>query len=222
MAFTTITTNPGTGGATLGAETAGGMQHPTSCVVFGPTGSCSNLVGVNQPFPVSLGDGQKATYSSGIVGLVPASSATDVFELNNSAGSKTLKVVKLTISGMAGTAITVPVSLVKRTTVNSGGTSSTPDVEKHETSDSAGTGIVKAYTANPTLGTGTTNVVKAFYLHLPLTTTAAAPITQIYFGDGASEKGMTLAANESLCVYLNATTVSSGLLAIDVCWTEQS
>lgn len=218
MSYTALATNSASGGVNLASEVASGLNFPVGNVAFGPDGGPFLLVGVNQPMPVSLGDGQKKTFSSSTTGLVTASSATDIFELNNSAGTKTLKLVKIELTGYAGTAVTIPVNLIKRTTLNSAGTASTVTVVPHVTGDTA-TGVAKSYTANPTTGTSAGNVVSS-YVTLPLTATAL-PYLKWEFGTKASEKSVTLAANESLVLNIGGTTVSSSIIGISSCWTEE-
>lgn len=221
MAFTSITTNPGTGGVTLASQTYSGLVYPASTLVYGPDGGAFNLVGVNQPLPVSVGDGQKATYSASITGLVPLTGgATDLFELNNSAGTKILKVTRVSLVGTAGTAVDVPVSLVKRSTLNSAGTSSTPTVVPHDSSDSAGTGVVKAYTANPTTGS-LVGAVRNTVINLPTSGTATGIVWNFGGSNDPNTRAITLRANQSLCINFNTTAITSGLVYIEITWTEE-
>src|SRR5258705_5485634 len=63
----------------------------------------------------------RQTYSAGFFGLVPAASATDVICLAGSA-TKTVRLQNIRLSGTAGTLVTTPVQLVRRVTVDPGGT----------------------------------------------------------------------------------------------------
>src|SRR5258705_3594725 len=65
----------------------------------------------------------RQTYSAGFIGLVPAASATDVICLAGSA-TKTVKLQNIRLSGTASTLVTLPVTLVRRVTVATGGTAS--------------------------------------------------------------------------------------------------
>ena len=69
-------------------------------------------------------DGGKATCSAAKIGLVPASSATDVFTITGSA-TKTVRVtrIEITATTTAATPAALDVLLLKRSTANSGGTS---------------------------------------------------------------------------------------------------
>lgn len=93
-----------------------------------------------------------ATYSATAVGLVPAASATDFFTITGSA-TKTIEVTSIGCSGVSTAAATGNIVLVKRSTANSAGTSTTKTGVPHDSSLSAATATVRAYTANPTTGT---------------------------------------------------------------------
>src|SRR5450631_3313744 len=60
------------------------------------------------------------TYSAGFIGLVPAAATTDLLCIAGSA-TKTVQVQIIKIGG-SGTAISVPVTLVKRVSADTGGT----------------------------------------------------------------------------------------------------
>src|SRR6266851_10092350 len=95
----------------------------------------------------------KGTCSIGVAGFTPAATATDFAVLVGSA-TKTIRLLRVQISGIASAAATVEISLVKRTTADSGGTiSATPTIGLHDSNDSAITGVLNVYSANPTLGT---------------------------------------------------------------------
>lgn len=219
MAFTGITTNTGTGGPVVATQTYSSKHYPANVLTYGPDAGPFAIVDVPTPLPVSLGDGQKLTYSCSGVGFVPVSGATDVFEINNSAGTKTIKVTRIEFSASAGTAVLLPVTLIKRSTLNSSGTSTTPTITPHSSGDAAATGVVKVYTANPTVGSTAGNVRTAVY-NAPISGNLASPLVW-EFGTRASTKAITLAANQSLCVSLGATAISSGLAYISVEFTEE-
>jgi len=95
---------------------------------------------------------RRATYSASITGLTPAASATDFFSLTGSA-SVTVRVNRVTCSGISTAAATKSIEAVKRTTANTGGTSSAPTSAKHDVNDPTASATILAYTANPTTGT---------------------------------------------------------------------
>jgi len=95
----------------------------------------------------------KATYSISVAGFTPAATATDFAVLVGSA-TKTVRLSRIQISGIASAAATVEISLFKRTVADSGGTiSATPTIGQHDSNDAAPTAVLNVYSANPTLGT---------------------------------------------------------------------
>lgn len=95
---------------------------------------------------------KKATYSATALALVPAASATDILTIKGSA-TKTVYVTNLSCSGTSTAAGTLPVSVIKRSTANSAGTSTAPAAIALDSTNAAATAVVAAYTANPTVGT---------------------------------------------------------------------
>src|SRR5207245_3298811 len=92
------------------------------------------------------------TFRAGIIGLVPASSATDIFTIIGSSTRKIL-IIKVYVGCTQTTAGAIDVQFVKRSTADTAGTSTTPTMWAHDSGDPAATTTVRAYTANPTLGT---------------------------------------------------------------------
>lgn len=101
-------------------------------------------------------EGTKATYSAAGL-LTPAATASDVAILNGS-GSKTVRVTRVEVSIAATAAGIVDALLIKRSTANTGGTSSAPTVVPNDANDAAGTATVLQYSANPTVGSIVGNV----------------------------------------------------------------
>lgn len=108
---------------------------------------------------------RKASYSSTST-FVIAATATDIFTLTGSA-SKTVLLKSISISGINTNNSNVSVVLLKRSTANSGGTSTTPTVVPHDSNNPAGTAVIRSYTANPTTGTLVGNIA-AVYIFFPL------------------------------------------------------
>jgi len=99
-------------------------------------------------------EGTAATYGISAVAVTPAATPTDVVTIYGSA-TKTVRVKNVTVSGLATTAGSMDVSLVKRTEVNTEGTSSAPTAAKFDSADGSATATVAQYSANPTaLGAG--------------------------------------------------------------------
>lgn len=102
-----------------------------------------------------------STYGAAIIGLVPAAATTDFFTITGSA-TKTIVVTKIRIGATTTLGSAKDILLVKRSTANSAGTSTTPTVVPYDSVNVAGTATIRAYTANPTLGTliGTIQAMK--------------------------------------------------------------
>lgn len=99
-------------------------------------------------------EGWRATYGAGGVDITPASTPTDVATIYGSA-TKTIRVKSVTVCGSGSDNATMNVSLVKRTAVNTAGTSATASNAKFDSLDGNATATVKQYTANPSaLGAG--------------------------------------------------------------------
>lgn len=185
--------------------------------------------GTNSPFGTQWSiplDSIKRTYALSYVGLVPASAATDIWAICGSA-SATVRVTRITVNGSAGTAVAVPVSLIKRSTANTGGTieagapfSGAAIVGyPYSSGFSAGTAKVTAWTANPTTGTavGTISTQEPFLA----ATTALGSGAEFNFGNRPGSAVVLNGTAQCLAVNLNATTISSGSLNITTEWTEE-
>lgn len=166
------------------------------------------------------------TYGAISVGLVPASSATDIACLDGAA-SKTVTLRRLVISGTAGTAITTPVVVLRRATLDTGGTPATglalPVAGKFNSTEPASVATLTAYTANPTVNDSSPTYLMAPAVSFAVTTGAVSP-TVLNFGSSvdAYDMGLDLkSATQQICLNLNAATVATGVLAISMEWVEQ-
>lgn len=168
------------------------------------------------------------TYSATAVGLVPAASATDIFCI--SAGtSRSISIKQIKIAGTAGTAITTPFLIYRRSALGTSGTPATnlalPVAAPLNPSDPASSATLISYTANPTVASSPI-LLDAAVVDLPVTTAAGGAITEkLNYGESISwfahnvviPKGTT----QQVCVNLNGVSVSSGVLSISMTWTER-
>lgn len=168
-------------------------------------------------------DGAKKTYSAAISGLVSAASATDIFAITGSA-SKTIRILSVGVGGTtsAGSGITVNMTLVKRSSADTAGTSTTLTNVPYDSANGAATAVVKAYTANPTLG-ATVGSVLADRLSLP---TAGAGgqggNAAVYnFGNRPGQSVVLRGAAEQLCINLGGATITGPSLTAFIEWTEE-
>lgn len=171
------------------------------------------------PWLVEMRPSTIQSYAASIVGLVPlAAGATDLFTISGSA-TKLVKILSLHISGNATTAITVPLSIIKRSAANTGGTSTAPVVVPHDSNNGAGTAVVLAYTANPTVLGTTVGMLDAFKLDLPASATATNVNLDEDFNDG--QPYVLRGTAQILAINLNSSAIAGGNLAVAIHWTEE-
>lgn len=191
-----------------------------------PPGSTGNTVALKGSFStttdaanntsaaaaVSPEDGSKPTYSVSIIGLVPAASPTDVFTITGSA-SEVVRITRVEVTGVATTAGTVDLVLLKRSTANTLGTSTNPTKVAHDSADSASTATVNAYTVNPTTGTLVGNF-RAGKLFLALATALSDKFVQEW-GIRPSKAIVLRGIAEVFAINLNGVTAPAGT-ALDI------
>lgn len=176
--------------------------------------------GVNCNLP-STYPAQVRTYSVGLNGLVPTGAATDIYGICGSA-SRLVQVTKMGLSGRATAAANADLRIAKRSTANSGGTSSTPTIPPLDSNNNAATAVVRAYTDNPSsLGTLVGYIAAVQVALGNLTTTLGSPV-QLNFGSWSPAQSITLRGT-SQCVYMNlsAGTFSGNTFDAFIEWTEQ-
>lgn len=170
----------------------------------------------------------RVTYSAGFIGLVPAAATTDLVCLAGSA-TKTVKIHRIKLSG-SGTAISVPVTVVRRISVDTGGTAASTtanpanNISKRDTTSPTATAVPIAYTANPTITDSAPTYIDSQNMGVVATTVGAvnAP-TDFDFGEGVSNlrQPPTLRGTaEQICVNLNGTSPTA-LLSGTITWTEE-
>lgn len=179
---------------------------------------------------VTSGYVPKATYSAGFVGLVPAASATDTVCIKGSA-TKTVKVQKILLNGTAGTLVTVPVSLVKKATADTGGTAASTTanpantITKLDSAFATASAVPISYTAVPTINDAGT-IMAAGSVTLNVTGTTAAPNNPLVFDFTGNNTNLLSplvlrGVAQQACLHLNTISVSSGVLNGYIVWTEE-
>lgn len=166
----------------------------------------------------------RSLYSATMQTLTPAATPTDLVILNGSA-TKTIRLLKLELSGNQTTQSIDTFLLIKRSAANSGGTSTTPTVIPFDSTSAAGTGVFRAYSANPTvLGSSVGNLASA-RVYIPAvaaTATGAVGYTwdfkQSEFLGGVVLRGTA----EGLAVNFAGLALPGGLtLSITMTWSEE-
>lgn len=150
--------------------------------------------------------------------ITPAAAATDVFAITGSI-TKSLLITEVTLSLSASAAGVIPISLVRRTSTNTGGTSTSGTNVAHNSNNAATTATTAAYTANPT-GLGTLGgAVEAF---LALAPASDVRVYTFYFGAQQGNQPVAVGNNtQSFCVNLGGGTMPAGLqIAVLIRWME--
>lgn len=165
------------------------------------------------------------TYAATGVGIVPASSATDVACITGGAG-KVVRVLSIRVSG-AGTLVSLPVVVIKHATANSGGTAATslalPVPYRVDPTDNAPVATTTAYTANPTINDSTPGIIDAAVVTLqPSTAVGGAPVQFTWLTHIYNEPPTLRGITQQVCVNLNGVSVTSGSLSISFLWTENT
>lgn len=168
------------------------------------------------------------SYSAGFIGLVPAASATDVICISGSA-TKTVAVTNFSLSGSAGTLVSLPVTLVRRVSVDTGGTAAgttanpANTIAKHDVNNATATAVPISYTANPTIVDTSPTYIRSAQVTLPVTS-AGVVINPLNFSFGNLPNGeqpiLLSGAAAQLCLNFNAVSVASGVLTGSISWYE--
>lgn len=174
------------------------------------------------------------TYSSAFVGLVPVTAATDVICISGSA-TATIKLQQIKISGTAATAVqSLPVTLLKRGSLDTGGTPAsttanpgvTTQINKRVIANPAATATLISYVANPTIVDTTPTYLDSASLTMPVVTTAVQmqPLVFDYSNNVSNfiQPPTITAATAQICVNLNAATITNASVWNgSLTWTEE-
>jgi len=191
-------------------------QTPCGGVNFVPAPGVSCLLEPTAPSFAATG-----------IGIVPASTATDVACITGSA-TKVVRIQTIRVSGTAGTQIIVPVVITKHASVNTGGTPATgtalPVPYALDSSNAAATATTTAWTANPTIADSSPGIIDIGDLILSKTdgtNGAVAPYTLFEYNErNFMQAPLLRSAAQQICVNLNSTSPSSGLVNVSFKWTE--
>jgi hypothetical protein len=159
----------------------------------------------------------QATYSAAF-NVAAAAAATDIATITGSA-TKTLYIQRIIVTGIQTTASLAEVLLIKRSTADTGGTSTGQTAVPHDSADAAASGTVLAYTVNPgALGT-VVGTFRRAYSPVGGAASVVNPIVIFDFGD----KGRAIILRgiaQQLAVNLNGATLTGGAFDIVIEWYE--
>ena len=164
-------------------------------------------------------EGTAGTFAISAVAVTPAATTTDVVTLYGSA-TKTVRVKTVTVSGLATTAGSMDVSLIKRTAVNTAGTSTAPTIAKFDSTDATATATAKQYSVNPSaLGAGVALATKNLNMGV-----AGAGGTVIFDFATRNDKALILrGVAQGLAINLNGQAVpTGGTISYAVEWEEDN
>jgi hypothetical protein len=188
----------------------------TGTVTTGPSVIITQGPFLYDPSPsIAPLDSPKATYVASVTGM-STTIASDVFRLSGSA-SKVVRVTAIEVACTTGAATNSRIQLIKRTTANSGGTTSAATVGALDSSDPAATATATGYTAAPTPGTAGPTVGNG-----PAFTSAAGSFSYAKTWGARPSKALVLrGTGESLCVNNAVAIGTSGSWTITVEFTEE-
>lgn len=171
------------------------------------------------PVIVTHANVAKASYSASIANVVVATTPTDVFTITGSA-TKTVRIMQVRISGTETTGTVRDFDLVKRSTADSAGTSTTVTVVPHDSSSAAGTAVVKSYTANPTLGSSV-GILKSDAWEVPLANSASANAVLVWdFGLNFQEIVLR-GTSEMAAINFEGVTMTGNAMNFTITWEEE-
>ena len=165
----------------------------------------------------------KASYIAAISGLIPVAAATDIFTITGKPG-RIVKINQIQISGIATSAAAVPISIIKRSTANAGGSPATVTAVGMDSANSAAqaNAQVLAYSANPaSVGTALGSIATArMILSTASASVGTAPLAFIF--ERMYMKSPALRdATESVCINYGGATVAGNSIDISISWTEE-
>lgn len=153
-------------------------------------------------------DGAKATYRYCLLGIAPVATPTDWIEIIGSA-TKTGRVKRIVIRGLATTAGTLPCQLIRRSAVNTGGAVSAITATKLDVNDPTATMTVNQVTTQRT-GLGTSaGLVDQDRLELALAG-AAGEDTIFTFAQNSTKAAVLRGATDLLCINFNGAALPAG------------
>lgn len=182
-------------------------------------GTSTNPLQIAGTVNAAITAGGKPTYSAAFQGTSIGLLATDVFTITGSA-TRVIRVTRMNVE-FTGGGFAVQVTFLKRSTANSGGTSTVVTAVPNDSTDAAATGVVRQYTVNPTTGT-LVGAIDQGRVNSPLTSSATAPTPFEWFASRPAKEIILRGTNEVAAINLAGVTLSSASFAGTVEWTEDT
>lgn len=163
----------------------------------------------------------KQSFAASISGLVAGAAATDILAILG-VSNRQVTINRIIVSGIATAAASVPMSVIKRSAPDTGGTSTVLVGVTMDSRDPASAqAVVSAYTANPALGATVGPIASARVILSSTSASVGINPTVFDFERMYKKLPMLVAAGESLCLNYGGTTAAGNLLDISIEWTEE-
>jgi len=162
------------------------------------------------------------TYQISANNITPATTPTDILTLSGSA-SKTIRITKIIFTSTQTTAGINNWLIVKRSALNSGGTSSTPTIIPSDSTNPGATAVPVLYSVNPTsLGASVGNVqVQKILSPTPSATTSNDPKIFDFTNSGVDQGIVLRTASELLALNFAGAALPTGLvISVTLQWQE--
>lgn len=161
------------------------------------------------------------TYAAAFSNITVASAATDVWCIEGSA-SRRIKIIRFFAYGTKGTGSTERFNIIKRSALNTGGTSSLATNVSFDSTSTSPTAKVRAYTVNPT-GLGTSvGLIYSNQMAVPgRGSSNRAGHIDLDFKSNQHKPLMLRGATEAICLNFLGNTMSSNQWDFTVFWSEE-
>lgn len=217
-----VTVNNASGASAVNVQDGGNSLTVDGTVAATQSGTWTVQPGNTQnttPWLVESRVGTPITYSAAITQLATATTATDIATITGS-GTKTIKVLQVVLTATETTSAVRDVFLIKRSTANSGGTSSTITNVPNDSSNAAATATVRSYTANPTLGTSV-GTIRARKTDISATNLVGSSDRVIWDFGFMRQPVVLRGTGEVLAINLNGVTWAGSSVNIEIEWIEE-
>ena len=182
-------------------STAGLRQVRVNVTAVTIAGSNSLVINASgstvEKYPVTRAQ-RSRTYNAAFSVVSPATAAVDWATIVGSATTQ-VHVKEIACWGTAGTAYLETISLIKRSTLDTGAVAATPTVVPNDSGIVAGTSVVSTYTTAPSPKGTAVGTLRVIQLYLPLTS-AQAPSFDWQFGTGDDQDLILNTATENLAL----------------------
>lgn len=190
------------------SDSSGGPHSSQGVFLLGPAGNMPN----------------DQTYSISIASYAAYATPTDLFCLSGSA-TKTVRIVNGTFAAQSTAAALQTFTLIKRSTADTGGTSTTPTPIPYDSANAAASAVIKLYSAAPTVGTPVGTVAAIVTASSTLTTAPAINLLSTFVPNTnltSIHSALILrGVAEQLCVNYGGGALTAGFSGnFTLVWTE--